>query len=254
MKTYIDTLAALVPAETLVLYAGIVIPNVTTSISVAGKKATVISDPVLMVWSCAGLLVLSAALYFVGRFQKGAKFTGWDVPKFLIPPASFAAWMLLENPSVWDVWWHRSSTSDRVVITAFAAIVLGILASALGYQVDQAEQAQQAAPANDSSGGGNNDDGGNDGKPGTQSVPGDNKLNGNGTGAGGPDLARVNAGTVTAPDQTASGDGQPTVTSPPDNAGDAPPVKADPPKPVSVASAPGPTADLEGDDGSLGSL
>ncbi len=136
MTTYIDTLAALVPAEALALYAGIIAPNVTKTVSITGKTATVVSDPTLLSWSCAGLLVLSTGLYIAGRMK--AKLTPWDIPRALIPPAAFTGWMLVQNPGVFDVWWHASSTAERVIIAAFTAILLGVLAKALGYQADQA--------------------------------------------------------------------------------------------------------------------
>jgi hypothetical protein len=145
MTTYIDTLAALVPAEALALYAGIVVPNVTSAVPVTGKTGTVISDPALLGWSCAGLLVLSAGLYIVGRMK--VKLTLWDIPRALIPLVAFTGWMLVQNPGVFDVWWHGSSMEWRVVIATFAAIVLGILAKALGYQADQADQAVALPPA-----------------------------------------------------------------------------------------------------------
>src|SRR5260221_6994238 len=63
ITTYIDTLSALVPAEALALYAGIVAPNATKAVSVRGKTATVIAHSHLLGWSCAALLVLSTALY-----------------------------------------------------------------------------------------------------------------------------------------------------------------------------------------------
>lgn len=146
MTTYIDTLAALVPAEALALYAGIVVPNVTSTVPVNGKTGTVISDPALLGWSCAGLLVLSAGLYIVGRMKEKLTLSLWDIPRALIPMAAFMGWMLVQNPGVFDLWWHGSSMAGRVVMAAFAAIVLGVLAKALGYQADQAEQAV-AAPA-----------------------------------------------------------------------------------------------------------
>ena len=136
MTTYIDALAALVPAEALALYAVIVVPNVTRAVPVTGKTGTVISDPALLGWSCAGLLVLSAGLYIIGRMKE--KLTLWDIPRALIPLAAFTCWMLVQNPGVFDVWWPSSSMAGRVVIAAFTAIMLGVLAKALGYQADQA--------------------------------------------------------------------------------------------------------------------
>lgn len=138
MTTYLDTLAALVPAEALALYAGVVVPNVTSAVPVTGKTGTVISDPALLSWSCAGLLALSAGLYIVGRMREKLTLSLWDIPRALIPLAAFTCWMLVQNPGVFDVWWPGSSMAGRVVIAAFTAIMLGVLAKALGYQADQA--------------------------------------------------------------------------------------------------------------------
>lgn len=46
--TCLDTLAALVPAEALALYAGFVIPYTTKTAPVHGTDVTVISDPALL--------------------------------------------------------------------------------------------------------------------------------------------------------------------------------------------------------------
>ena len=131
MTTYIYTLAALVPAEALALYAGVVVPNVTSAVPVAGNTGTVISDPALLGWSCAGLLVLSARLYIVGRMKEKRTLSLWDIPRALIPLAAFTGWSWSKNPGVFDVWWHGSNMAGRVVIAAFAAIVIGGLAKAL---------------------------------------------------------------------------------------------------------------------------
>jgi hypothetical protein len=146
MTTYIDTLAALVPAEALALYAGVVIPNVTRAVPVTGKTGAVISDPALLGWSCAGLMVLSAGLYIAGRMKERHDLSPWDIPRALIPMVAFTGWMLVQNPGVFDVWWHGSSMAGRVVIAAFAATVLGVLAKALGYQADQAGQPAAGQP------------------------------------------------------------------------------------------------------------
>lgn len=132
MGTYLDTLAALVPAEALALYEGVVLPNTTKTVS--GK--TVISHSTLLGWSCAGLLVLSVLLYGIGR--KKQNWSSWDVARLFIPPAALTAWMLVQSPGVWDVWWPGPHTAERLVIAAFAAVVLGIAAKALGNLEDQA--------------------------------------------------------------------------------------------------------------------
>ena len=82
----------------------------------------------------------------MGRYQKKVRFTGWDALKALVPPAAFASWMLVQAPGVWDFWWHGSTTAERVVAAAFAAVVLGLLTTCLGSQVDQAPQQVVTAP------------------------------------------------------------------------------------------------------------
>ena len=154
MTTYIDTLAALVPAEALALYAGVVVPNVTRAVPVTGKTGTVISDPALLDWSCAGLMVLSAGLYIVGRLKEKHDLSLWDIPRALIPLAAFTAWMLVQSPGVFDVWWPGSSMAGHVIIAAFTTIVLGALAKALGYQADQAGPPAAGPPAAGPRGGG----------------------------------------------------------------------------------------------------
>ena len=132
--TYLDTLAALVPAEALALYAGFVIPYTTKTAPVHGTDVTVISDPALLQWSCAGLLALSGVLYLVGRQQ--VLFSPSNALRFFISPMAFAGWMLVQNPGVWDSWWPGSSVGERTVIAAFAAVLLGVAANLLGQQAD----------------------------------------------------------------------------------------------------------------------
>jgi hypothetical protein len=86
----------------LALCSGVSIPSVTTAMSVHRKTATVISSPQLPGWSCGGLLALSTLLYPVGRYQN-ARFSIWDILRALIPSA-LAAWMLVQNPGVFDMW------------------------------------------------------------------------------------------------------------------------------------------------------
>ena len=139
MGTYLDTLAALVPAEALALYAGFVIPCTTKTACVHGTDVTVISDPALLQWSCAGLLALSGLLYLVGRQQ--VLLSPLDVLRLFISPMAFTGWMLVQNPGVWDSWWPGSSVGERTVIAAFAAILLGVAANLLGQQADATARA-----------------------------------------------------------------------------------------------------------------
>ena len=157
MGTYIDTLAALVPAEALALYAGIVIPYATRTSSVNGSNVTVISNPGLLEWSCAGLIALSSLLYAVGR--KRTQLQPEDILRFFVPPLAFTAWMLVQNPGVWDLWWRGSSIGERAVIAAFAAVLLSLAANALGQQANQMPgvlAVTGVSPTNGSEAGGTN--------------------------------------------------------------------------------------------------
>jgi IPT/TIG domain len=190
MGTYLDTLTALVPAEALALYEGIVLPNTTKT--VAGK--TIISHSSLLVWSCAALLVLSSVLYLIGR--KRQQLGPLDVPRLLIPPAALVAWMLVQAPGVWNIWWPGSNTAERVVIAAFAAVALGILAKSLGNVADKAPGALVVTDIN----------------PKTGSTAGGEKITLAGKGFTG--AIRVSFGQVIAPQVDASSDTELTTTSP----------------------------------------
>lgn len=219
MGIYVDTLAALVPAEALALYAGIVLPNVTSTVSVHGRTATVISDPSLLGWSCAGLLALSAGLYILGRYKTGARRNIWDVLRALIPPAAFTAWMLVQNPGVFDVWWPGSTMAGHVVIAAFTAVVIGVLASVLGYQVDQVAPAPTVTGVYPSSG------------------PAAGGGNVTVTGSGFTGATGVNFGSATAANLAVASDSQLTVTCPAANAGGAVDVTVTTPAGTSATSA-----------------
>ena len=194
MGTYIDTLAALVPAEALALYAGIVIPYTTQTASVNGKNVTVISNPSLLGWSCAGLLALSSLLFVVGR--KNAPFGPADILRVFIPPMALTAWMLVQNPGVWDIWWPGSSIGEHAVIAAFTAIVLGITANALGQRADAMPGVLAVTGVS----------------PNTGSVAGGANVTVTGSGFTGATVVKF--GQVPAPDMAFVDDTQVTVTSP----------------------------------------
>lgn len=127
--------------------------------------------------------------------------------------------MLVQNPGVWDVWWPGSGTAEHVVIAAFAAVVLGILATALGYQADQAPGVLAVTGL----------------KPASGLVAGGQRVAVTGSGFTGATVVKF--GTVPAPDLAVSGDTHLTVTSPAANAGRAVNVTVTTPKGTSATSA-----------------
>jgi hypothetical protein len=140
-KSYVDTLAALVPAEVLGIWAALVIPNTVTSDD--GEAATSsISDPGLMRWSFWTLLALSALIYVIGRLRT-ARWVRTDFIRILIPPAAFTIWMLLQRPSVFDLIASNWSAGARDVAGGIGAAALAAVAGALAYKAN-ADDAQRS--------------------------------------------------------------------------------------------------------------
>lgn len=134
-KSYLDTIAALVPAEVLAVWAGVVLPNTTKTSGDGENVTTTISDAGVMRWAFFALLATSIILYIFARLRD-AKWDKGDYIRMLIPPASFAVWMLLQRPSVFDLIWKNLSSGGRDVLGAIAAVLLAGLASALAYKLN----------------------------------------------------------------------------------------------------------------------
>ncbi len=132
--TWVDALAALVPAEVLGLHAVIVSLTTKTQDAQAGA-GTVITDQATLAWSFAGLCVLSVALYVVPRLMRHL-WDGLDYVRCLIPAAAFVGWTMLQRTTAFDAVWP-DHTTPRMVIALFLAAALGLAAAALGYRADQ---------------------------------------------------------------------------------------------------------------------
>jgi hypothetical protein len=128
--TYLDAVAALVPAEVLAVHAVILALVTTTS---DDGNAVITDVPTLRVvfWV---LVVLSAALYIVGR--KSLK--GLDFVRVLIPPAAFVAWTMLQRITAFDAIAPHMAATVRSVTAVLAALVLGVVAAQLGMIADKA--------------------------------------------------------------------------------------------------------------------
>lgn len=134
-KSYVDTLAALVPAEVLGVWAAVVLPNTTTTSGEGENATTTISNPGIMRWAFFSLAGASVILYIFGRIRD-AKWNNLDYIRMLVPPASFAVWMLLQRPSAFDLIWKDLSSGARDVLGSIAALLLAGLASALALKVN----------------------------------------------------------------------------------------------------------------------
>jgi hypothetical protein len=146
VKTYVDTLAALVPAEALTAHAVILGFCTSSKKDAAGKSYTAITEATVLKWSFVALLVLCPLLFLAGR-QVGQvqdkKLPGWQITaaQSVIPAIAFVAWTMLQKTTAFDAVDSGMSTAARESIAVLGAIVLGIGATVLGYKLDRADNA-----------------------------------------------------------------------------------------------------------------
>lgn len=141
VKTYVDALAALVPAEVLTLHA--LILSFTTTIQHApdGTSITTITDRPTLYWSFFGLLALSVLLYAIARVGK------WDRLDFLragIPPLAFVGWTMLQRATAFDAVAPLLGAGPRAAIGLFLGALLGLAAAGLAIRADQKQPAPRA--------------------------------------------------------------------------------------------------------------
>jgi hypothetical protein len=128
-----DVISAIVPAEALVLYSTIVVPQVTTT-GTKGMRVA-ISDPGLFKGSIIALAILSAVLYLAGRLKNGS-LNVWDVPRLLIPAIAFLCWSGLQTPSGLHLIITGLTPNTLVVFGAVGGVALAAVAAAIGYKAD----------------------------------------------------------------------------------------------------------------------
>jgi hypothetical protein len=134
IRPYIDTLAALVPAEVLGLHAFVLTLTTETETASDGTETTTITRADLMEKAWWAMLFLPIFLYAFGHFAK--RWDGWDFVRMLIPAAAFAGWTMAQSPSAYDAvadW----SMEARYIIVAIGTIALGAVAAALSGKADE---------------------------------------------------------------------------------------------------------------------
>lgn len=136
VKTYVDALTALVPAEVLALHAFIIDGTTETKKNAAGESVTTITDPGTLKWVFWVLLGVTVVFYLGAH--KRRYWDVWDVPRALVPPAAFVLWMILQKTTAFDaVWPDALPGGARQAIGAIGAVVLGLIAGRLGVKADQ---------------------------------------------------------------------------------------------------------------------
>jgi uncharacterized membrane protein (DUF4010 family) len=134
IKSYVDVVAALVPAEVLTLHAMCLSVTTSTEARSGGGPVTTITEPVTLRWAFLGLVLISIVLYVVPRYRR------WDRLDFLrvfIPPSAFVAWTMLQRTTAFDAVCPELGAAPRTVIALFAATLLGVLAAILSNSADK---------------------------------------------------------------------------------------------------------------------
>ena len=148
LSSYVDTLAALVPAEVLAIHALII--SIVTKSGPNGQAT--VTDPGTLRVAFWLLVALSAVLYVLGRrpvpttaqqrasadeipFIEHWEWQDWI--RLVIPVTAFAAWTLLEPLSAWNAVAPHASVGMRTLIATVTAVVLAALTKALVSHIDK---------------------------------------------------------------------------------------------------------------------
>jgi hypothetical protein len=131
VSTYVDAVAALVPAEVLTAHG--VILSFTTETTAGAVHITAPDVLRAVFWVLIGL---SCLLYVVTRWT-AHKWERLDYLRMLIPPVAFVAWTMLQKATAFDAVDPKMSDPARSATAIIVAIVLGVSASLLAYKADQ---------------------------------------------------------------------------------------------------------------------
>jgi hypothetical protein len=134
VRTWVDALAALVPAEVLAAHATLI--GYMTKINPGQPPTTVITGAHTLIYVFYSLFGLAILLYVVARLKAG-KWDKWDYARMLIPGLAFVGWTMLQRTTAFDAAWPAVREETRTAVALIGAIVLGVIASALAYQADQ---------------------------------------------------------------------------------------------------------------------
>jgi len=139
MSTYIDAVAALVPAEVLALHSTILSLTTKTEQDQAGQSITTITDPGTLRWAFWSLIAVSIVLYIARRLPTKDP---WDILRVIIPPVAFVAWSMLQKATAFDAAFPGLREVDRTVIALFVAVIFGAIAKALADKADKEDSSR----------------------------------------------------------------------------------------------------------------
>jgi hypothetical protein len=134
VKSYVDALAALVPAEVLTLHAAII--TVTTTTDGQGSRITPEGFASLQ-FSFWTLVVFAALIYGVPKWRSGWDKLDWI--RLLIPPLAFVGWTMLLRTTAFDAVFPPEVVPvvPRTVAALLLAAILGFTAALLAAKADE---------------------------------------------------------------------------------------------------------------------
>jgi hypothetical protein len=132
VRTYVDVLAALVPAEVLALHA--LVLSVTTKVE---NNVTKITDADTLRWAFIGLLIVCIGFYVAPRLLAKKWDRRLDWFRAPIPPLAFVGWTMLQRATAFDAVFPNVNDAQRTVSALFLAVLLGAAAAVLAYKADQ---------------------------------------------------------------------------------------------------------------------
>jgi hypothetical protein len=136
VRTWIDALAALVPAEVLAVHAALVATMTKAVPGASGEPVTIITNVHTLSIVFYALVALSVLLYASARLV-ARKWDRLDYVRMLIPAFAFVGWTMLQRTTAFDAAWPNTSLDARTAIAVIGAVLLGVLASVLAYKADQ---------------------------------------------------------------------------------------------------------------------
>ena len=158
--SYVDVVAALVPAEILAANAALLPVMTSTSEDPKGSAVTTITEPgtlKLVFWlsiaSCIFLYVasqLSRAKKERAAHGMGKETAKWGFANYvrmLIPAGAYVGWTMLQKSTAFDAIAPGMSQSLRLTLAVFAAIALGVVAKGLSDQADGQAPDEEPDPA-----------------------------------------------------------------------------------------------------------
>lgn len=135
-KIFVDALAALVPAEVLAAHAVVISWATKTE-----NKVVTITHVDWLKGAFWVLFILSLLFYVVPRYF-GGHWEGRDFLRLFIPGFAFIGWTMLHPMSAFDAI-ASLDQGPRAICAVLLAMVLGLAAAALAYQLDKKPPAQK---------------------------------------------------------------------------------------------------------------